>query len=268
MSTAPRRGDGQPPRGFVRFNVRDAQVVCAPHIADAMRSVLERETLHAYAAKHPRGRPMAGRGVVYAAPLPGEVESVVVRHNHHGGFFAGITRDVFPFWTRAPREVATSERLRANDVPTPVMLGYVLYEILPKVYRADVLSREVEHSFDLSAAIISGDQHLRTRALHATSELVRALVRAGAWHKDLNVKNVLLHPTVDGDLEAMVLDVDRVKFPTDDRAHDVLELNVARLLRSARKWQDTQGAPVTDAELAELVSSIRERPATPPVTAS
>ncbi len=267
MSTAPRRGDGQPPRGFVRFNVQGARVVCAPHIADALRNVLERETLHAYAAKHPRGRSMTGRGIVYAAALPGDVETVVVRHNHHGGFFAAVTRDVFPFWTRAPRELATSERLRADGVPTPVMLGYILYEIFPKVYRTDVISREVERSFDLSAAITSGDQTLRARALHATADLVRALVRAGAWHEDLNVKNVLLHPTVDGDFEAMVLDVDRVKFPTD-AGHDVLELNIARLLRSARKWQDTQGAPVTDAELDELVSSIRERPAPPPVTAS
>jgi hypothetical protein len=267
MSTAPRRGDGDLPRGFVRFSVRHARVVCAPHVADAIRLVLARETLHAYAEQHPQGRPMAGRGVVYAAPLPGDIENVVVRHNRHGGVFAGVTRDLFPIWTRAPRELETSERLRANDVPTPVMLGYVLYESFLKVFRADVMSREVEHSFDLSAAITSDDLALRARALHATADLVRALTRAGAWHKDLNVKNILLHPTLEGELEAMVLDVDRVKFPAS-ASDNVLELNVARLLRSARKWQTTQDAPVTDAELDELVSLIRARPTPPPVTAS
>jgi hypothetical protein len=106
------------------------------------------------------------------------------------------------------------------------------------------------------------------RALHATADLVRALVRAGAWHKDLNVKNVLLHSTLDGELEAMVLDVDRVTFPPPNGRDDVRELNVARLLRSARKWQTTQGAPVTDSELDELAALIRARPTPPPVTAS
>jgi hypothetical protein len=272
MSSASRRGDetspstAPPPRGFVRFVVGKATVVCARHVVDGVRAALEHGTLYHFAERNPRGRAMSGRGVVYAVPLLDDVEQVVIRHNHHGGLFAGITRDLFPLFTRAPRELETSERLRAVRIPTPVMLGYAEYEAFPGVYRADVMSREVEHSFDLSVAITSTDNGLRVRALHATASLVRSLVNAGAWHKDLNVKNVLLHPTAGDGLEAMVLDVDRVTFP--DSTHDIRELNVARLMRSARKWQLNQGACVTDAELGELASLIRKRPSPPPLTAS
>lgn len=254
MPAAPDRDEALP-RGFVRFTVGRAAVVCAEHVVDAMREVLRRGTLYRYAETHPNARPLVGRGVVYAAPLPGNVERVVVRHNHHGGLLAGLTRDLFPVSTRAPRELRTAERLRRSGVPTPRILGYVLYSFLPRVYRADVMSREIADSFDLSHAIMSPDDALRSGALGATAALVRAMIAAGAWHKDLNVKNVLLHPTESAALEATVLDVDRVKFP---ERKDVAELNVARLLRSARKWQTSYGAPVTDAELGTLAALIRE----------
>jgi hypothetical protein len=81
---------------------------------------------------------------------------------------------------------------------------------------------------------------------------------ANARHHDLNVKNVLLHDMPDGSAEALVLDVDRVAFLDDASA--AREANVARLLRSARKWQTVHGAPVTDAELDALVVAVRERP--------
>jgi len=266
MPAAIHRDDDAPPLGFVRFSIGRATVVCAAHLAGAMREILTRSTLYDYAAAHPRARALAGRGVVYAAPLPGDVERVVVRHNHHGGLLARFTRDLFPISTRAPRELRTSERLRANLVPTPILLGYVRYEVLPGVYRADVMSREVENAFDLSVAIMSPDSAFRRRSLAATADLVCAVIDAGAWHKDLNVKNVLLHPSPSGGLDAMILDVDRVKFPGGNI--NVRELNVARLLRSARKWQTTYGAPVTAAELAELAFRIREPSSRRATTAS
>jgi lipopolysaccharide kinase (Kdo/WaaP) family protein len=256
MSAALHRDDDAPPAGFARFSIGPANVVCAAHVAGAMREILRNGTLYDYAAAHPRARALAGRGVVYAASLPGDVERVVVRHNHHGGLLARFTRDLFPIPTRAPRELRTSERLRASLVPTPIILGYVLYDVLPGLCRADVMSREVENAFDLSVAMMSADSELRARALAAAADLVRAVIDAGAWHKDLNVKNVLLHPASPGGLDAMILDVDRVKFPGANV--NVRELNLARLLRSARKWQSTYGAPVTAAELDELASLIRE----------
>jgi hypothetical protein len=248
--------DADPPAGFVRFAAGPARVVCAAHVADAFRrAITEAGTLYKYAESHPRARTLTGRGAVYAVPLPGEVEDAVIRHNRHGGLLAPLTGDLFRTPTFAPRELLVSERLHEYGVPTPQMLGYAIYDALPGFKRADVVTREVKNSFDLSAALMSVDAAYRTRALVTTASLVVTLGVIGAQHADLNVKNILLHEE-SGALHAMVLDVDRVVF---DEPEIVFDLNLERLLRSARKWQTVHGAPVTKEELDELGASVRER---------
>ena len=71
---------------------------------------------------------------------------------------------------------------------------------------------------------------------------------AGVRHHDLNVKNVLLARD-DDVLKAFLLDVDRVTFDAPDSA-EVRAGNVARLLRSARKWRDERGGVFDERELA------------------
>jgi len=246
---------------FVSFTVGRADVTCAAHVASAIRDVLKNGTLYAYAESHPGARPLAGRGVAFAVTLPGDVERVVVRHNRHGGLLASLRRDLFRPPTRAPHELRMSEQLRAAGVPTPVMLGYVLYRAVPGLVRADVFSREVPDSFDLSAVLIAPRPVEVLQAWSATRRLVRRLGEAGARHRDLNVKNILLQrkpaPAGPG-LEAYVLDVDRVEFPFDRAAVD--DANVARLLRSARKWQQVHGAAISDSDLRDLEALLR-RPA-------
>jgi hypothetical protein len=244
------------PPGFAHFTVEGADVVCAPHVVDALRTVLRSGTLHSYAERHPQARPLTGRGAAYAIPLPGDADRVVVRHNRHGGFLAPITRDLFRAPTRAPRELHVAERLREHGVPTPVMLGFVVYAGPAGFKRVDVITREVAGSFDLSAALAWPEPERRAAALSATADLVLVLSQAGARHADLNIKNVLLRRTDAGRLDALVLDVDCVVF---GEPGIVLEPNLARLLRSARKWQRLHGARVTDAELAALAGLVRER---------
>lgn len=244
------------PPGFVRFTAARSEVVCAEHVADALRTALAHGTLYQYAESHTHSRPLMGRGVVHAVPLPGDVERVVIRHNRHGGLLAPLTRDLFLAPTRAPRELLYSERLHEYGVPTPRMLGYVLYDALPGFKRVDVVTREVPNSFDLAVAFMSDDVALRTRAIVATTDLLVTMAVVGARHIDLNVKNILLHAGPGSSLAAMVLDVDRVVF---DEPEIVFDLNLERLLRSARKWQTLHGARLTDAELDELAGSVRER---------
>jgi hypothetical protein len=247
------------PAGFVRFVIDNSEVVCAKHVSDAVVEALDVGTLYQYAASHSEARALAGRGVAYAVPLPGDVEHVVVRHNRHGGMLAPITADLFRPPTFAPRELSISERLRRAGVPTPVLLGYVVYAAPAGFRRADVMTREIRPSHDLSTAIMSDDRSVRERALAATAVLVAAMNRAMARHHDLNVKNVLLRDGADGSVDAFVLDVDRVAFVSGTDV--ALEANVARLLRSARKWQTRHGAPVTAAELDALAAAVRDRPA-------
>jgi tRNA A-37 threonylcarbamoyl transferase component Bud32 len=243
----------EPPAGFTQFSIGRTTVVCAPHVADALRTVLAAGTVYDFAASHPNSRSLAGRVTAYAVALPGDVERIVVRRNHHGGLLGGLTGDLFLTPTRAPYELATSLELLSAGVPTPAILGYATYRASPGFCRVDVMSREVENSSDLSHALLLDDAEARTAALRATAHLVATMSAAGARHHDLNVKNVLLRgPTA---AEALVLDVDRAVFG-ETRANALRE-NLARILRSARKWQRLYGARVTDAELESFEREAR-----------
>jgi hypothetical protein len=257
--------DADPPAGFITFMVDGTLVVCAEHVEQATCEALEAGSLFRFAECDPGAKRLAGRGVVYAVALPGDVERVVIRRNRHGGKFGRFTRDLFLPPTRAPHELETSERLRAAHVPTPQMLGYAIYPAVGVFRRADVMTRLVPWSMDLSASLLSDEMPVRRAALRATAVLVRALSEAGARHMDLNVKNVLLHEVRGGGLEALVLDVDRVSYP---RGTDVREQNLDRLLRSARKWQTEHGARVTDAELDGFAAAVRQPGAAPSSTLS
>jgi len=258
--------DEEPPAGYVQFTVGTARVVCAEHLTDSLKAALAAGTLYDYASRHSQARALAGRGTAYAVPLPGDTDRVVVRHNRHGGALASLTGDLFRSPTRAPLELSISERLRALDVPTPRVVAYVAYPAIAGFERADVATREVPDSHDLSVAMMGADARTRVAALHAAAALVAALVRAGARHHDLNVKNILLHTARGGETKALVLDVDRVQL--DIPTAQALEGNLARLLRSARKWQSLHGARVTETELLEFASVARADAAGQPATRS
>ena len=189
----------------------------------------------------------------YAIPLPRSGIPVVVRHNRHGGLLAGLTGDRFLPPTRAPYELDVARRLADAGVPTPEVVAIAVYAA-GAFRRSDTVTREVAPARDLAAALVADDDDERATALSATARLVAALSAAGARHHDLNVKNVLLEERDEG-MRALVLDVDRVTFETP--AAVAVERNLARLLRSARKWRDRYGARVSEGELAALSAAAR-----------
>lgn len=243
------------PEGYEPASVGTAYVVARKEQLGAVCATLAGGTLYEYAARHPQARPLSGRGVAYAVPLPGG-ERVVVRHNRHGGLFARLTGDRFLAPTRAPRELAAALRLTALGVATPEVVAYVVYEAGPLLRRTDVASREVADSADLAALLTTGSAPEQRAALAAATSLIALLSACGARHHDLNVKNVLLAPRQSAAPTAYVLDVDRVEFgrPGDSR---VTEGNLERFMRSARKWRALHGARVDESELARVAASVR-----------
>jgi hypothetical protein len=236
--------------GYERASVGRAELVALPGLIPSMIEILERDTLLAFAARRPDRRELSGRGVAYAITIPGTATRGVVRHNRHGGFFARVTDDLFLRPTRAPTELAISERLLAAGISTPRVLGYVVYDVGGGLARSDVVTLEVTPSADLGAALDpASPEASRGAALDATATLVAALSQCGARHRDLNVKNVLLAGDA-GVPHAYVLYVDRITFGNPPR--DALRHNLARLRHSARTRRKRLGASVTDAELAQL----------------
>ena len=248
------------PPGFVACAVGRTRAVCAEAVTDEVRGILHHQTLYDYAAASPGARAIAGRGTAYVASLPGG-ERVVVRHNRHGGALAPLTRDLFRAPTRAPLELRISEQLRVLGIPTPVMLAYATYPAAPGLWRADVVTRYVAPSADLSAVLLSNDEEMREEAWDATASLLAEMSRAGVRHHDLNAKNVLLSLRPDSPAVAMVLDVDRVVFG-ENPAH-ALEGNLNRLARSFRKWRSLYGARVDESEIDALARRVRAATAAP-----
>jgi tRNA A-37 threonylcarbamoyl transferase component Bud32 len=162
-----------------------------------------------------------------------------VRHVRHGGVLAPLTRDLFVPPTRAPYELATSIRLRDAGVATPEVLAYGVYRAGPGLRRADVVTREIPDASMLAACVTSpavrGDLSIDQQAVwHAVRVLIDALGRAGAFHADLNVTNVLITGAGGSTPTAYALDIDRViwRRPGDPT---VARDNAARLRRSAEK---------------------------------
>lgn len=243
------------PPGYVRLDLPKVVAVVHQRLADAVRSALASGgTLYAWAAAHPAHRQLHGRLPVYSAPLGDDGPRVVVRHAHHGGLLAPVLRDLFLPPTRAPVELATALLLQQAGVPTPPVAGYAVYRAGPLFRRADVMTVELPGD-DLGAAILGAtSDDARRRLVPPVAELLGALTQAGAWHPDLNVKNILLVPDDAGELQPAVLDVDRVRFvpPGDPNLRDA---NFQRLARSLAKWRRLHGAGLTDDNLRE----IRER---------
>ena len=228
---------------YERFEVSGARVVATMTCSASIRSVLENEPLYEYAARQPDAVPLIGRAPVFVVNLPGSCGRVVVRHNMRGGWMAKVSKDLFVLPTRGFRELIASLRLRAGGVSTPEVVAYVSY---PKNWifrRSDVATREIPNGHDLSVALSKVTDHdHRVMVLDAIAKLLRALTHAGAHHPDLNLKNVLLTAGEGEGLDAHVLDVDRVRFSSPGSPL-VAKANLDRLIRSLRKWRDTQALP-------------------------
>jgi len=228
---------------YERFDVGGARVVATMTCSASIRSVLEKERLYEYAARQPDAVPLVGRAPVFAVNLPGSCGRVVIRHNMRGGWMARINTDLFLLPTRGFRELLASLRLRASGVSTPEVVAYVSYPKNWILRRSDVATREIANGHDLSIALLKVTDHAhRVMVLDAIAKLLRALTHAGAHHPDLNLKNVLLTAGEGEDLDAYVLDVDRVRFSSPGSPL-VAKANLDRLIRSLRKWRDTEGLP-------------------------
>ena len=245
------------PSGFERLLLGHAVAVARADIAPSIRRALvsadgTKFTLHEYASRQPAARALQGRGTAWAValPPPHDTTRVVVRHNHHGGWFAPITRDRFFSPTRAPAELFISLELRRLGISTPEVLAYAVYPPGGLIQRSDVASREIAGGRDLADVLVRDGSSERAAALTGAARLVAALSRAGARHHDLNAKNVLVTTE-----HAYVLDVDRVSL--GEAPPVALAGNLARLTHSLRKWRDRFNAQLSDRELQEFEDDAR-----------
>lgn len=241
--------------GYLQLDVKGCKAVVHNRAASAVAIALAAGTLHEWAAQQPLREEMRGRGVIYSVNLPTiPATPVVVRRNRHGGLLHVLTGEYFLAPTRAPLELATSLRLSAAGVPTPEVIAYAIYPAAGIFARSDVMTRRLPEGDDLPAAWSKANKADHELMLAAVSRLLVALARAGAWHADLNLKNIYIAGN-GVDLTAYLLDVDRVTFPGGG---DVASRNFRRLARSARKWRVRRGLDFDEDSLARLAALAQE----------
>jgi hypothetical protein len=247
------------PAGYTRLTVRDATVVTRHDAVAGVEAALrDAPSLHGWAARVPDAQAFQGRATAWGATLPKGGPAVVVRHAWHGGLFAALTGDRFLWPGRGPWELEASERLRAAGVPTPAVVAYVLYPAGPGFCRCDVATARLPEGADVPQVWRDTAPPQRESIITSVAVLVRALGLVGAFHEDLNAKNIYLAREASG-WRAFALDVDRVRFlsPGDGRA---TTHNLARLLRSLRKHRDRQGLDISASDLALLERRVLARP--------
>lgn len=239
------------PKDYSRFRAGSAHVIAHESCVEWATSVLQSESLYAWAARQPDARDLGGRVPAYSVLLPGQDRRVVVRHSHHGGWLGGLRRDLFFPPTRAPYELLISHLLAGLGVRTPLVVAIAVYSVNRILRRSDVVSLELPGR-DLGKALRdSPDPDVRRSWIGSVATLIRSLTSVGAWHPDLNVGNVLLVENEPGSWEAYVLDIDRLQFspPSDPTVRDA---NLDRLERSIRKLRARFGVGFDDAEIRQL----------------
>lgn len=245
------------PPGYVRSDLRGVELVTRDWAAEPLRRALAAHgSLYSWAATQADRTALRGRGIAWTAtlaagPEPHGITPVVVRHTRHGGLLAGLTGDLFPLPTRAPRELASAVRLAAGGVPTPEIIAYTIHPIAGVLARSDVMTRRLPDGRDFPDAWRAHQSPAAQDAvIEAVAALLRALSTVGAQHPDLNVKNVYVAGEGAG-ATAYILDVDRVTFGEKAEAS---ARNFARFARSARKWNDVHGLRVSDDALVRLAA--------------
>ncbi|HVT40607.1 MAG TPA: lipopolysaccharide kinase InaA family protein [Gemmatimonadaceae bacterium] len=244
------------PAGYEAFGIRGARVVAMSGIASGVRDAMAGGTLFQWASRRDDARALAGRGTAWATTLPGGVE-VVVRHSRHGGTLAPITDDLFLAPTRAPQELRTALRLQRSGVRTSDVLAYAVYPAFGPFRRADVVTRLMRGA-DLPAAWrTAGTEDARADIMRALASLLVSMRDAGVVHPDLNLKNIFIVTEGRG-VAAFLLDVDRVAFHAP-ASREAVTRNLARLHRSAAKWNREQGLGMdAEAYLAPRARRIRQ----------
>lgn len=238
------------PRGYRRLEGISPLAVAQERFADAITQIRRDGSLYDWAARHPQRREYRGRAAVYSAPLPNDGPRVVVRHAWHGGLFAPLLRDWWIPPTPAATELVIAAILARAGVPTPPVIAFATYPAAYLFRSVDVMTVEVDGA-DLAATLAAAPDTDRA-ALHlALARLFSGLLNAGAWHQDLNAKNILIARNGSGEPHAVLLDVDRVKFVPAGDPH-MGSANLDRLRRSMEKFRARGEAALSDHDFSEI----------------
>jgi 3-deoxy-D-manno-octulosonic acid kinase len=203
------------------------------------------EDFEAFLKKYGQTSPnLRGRTPLHSVLL-NNGEKMVVRHYSHGGLLRFLTRDLYLFGSRSLQELTLTEEIRSAGISTVQPIGAIHHRVFPFFYMAYFMSLEIPDARDMVKYLLKMGAHPSREALikkremiHSVGRLVLKFHQAGFFHRDLQLKNIL----VAGDGPHLI-DFDR------SYRKNVLTLrerinNLLRLNRSVEKWKRL-GLPLT-----------------------
>jgi 3-deoxy-D-manno-octulosonic acid kinase len=180
---------------------------------------------------------LMGRTLHPSIPIK-DGERLVIRRYSHGGLLRAVTRDLYLFGSRSFQELALTEGILSCGISTIQPIGAIHQLIFSPLYKAYLLSLEVPQAIDLiqyfkgiSLQPSPEKLLLKRRTIHSAGRLLREFHKAGFFHGDLQLKNIL----VAGD-RTLLIDFDRScrkkLLSNEERMRNLLRLN-----RSVEKWK-------------------------------
>jgi len=182
-----------------------------------------------------------GREKLRSLQLPGG-QTALIRTYRHGGLFRHISGRVFFTWPPRPfRELAITEELRRRGIATVEVYGACVEPIWGPLYRGWLVTRELKEARDLWSVFHSGliSELGAERVLQTVAKSLRSLHRGGVYHRDLNLKNILICMEPHG-IQGYIIDFDKAKLFLSSLPRGLAKRNLDRLLRSVRKFDPEQ----------------------------
>lgn len=177
-----------------------------------------------------------GRGNLRCLELR-DGETALIRPYRHGGLLRHFLRGVFFTWPPRPfRELAITEEVRHRGIPTVEVLAACVRRIWGPFYRGWLVTRQLQGGQDLWKALQSGVvcETGAREVFDAVAATLRDLHREGIYHRDLNLKNILVCCEPDG-VKSYIIDFDRALLFLGEVPPALARRNLQRLLRSVLK---------------------------------
>ena len=198
--------------------------------------------------------PFQGRGKLRLAKLSSG-ETALIRTYHHGGALRTFTGQTFFSWPPRPfRELAITEELRRRGVPTVAVCGACVEPVWGPFYKGWLVTRELDGARDLWTSLCNdfAREAGMDNVWRAVADSLRLLHREGVYHKDLNLKNILIRRESKS-IKAYIIDFDKATLSLGHLPDRMVRKNLDRLLRSARKL-DPERKYVSDSDWNRFVA--------------